>query len=544
MKKTCLIMLILTLIISILGCVNPRIENAIDSSNEMKQLSNEFVSEITYDNYIMTNNAEFAIIEGTLYGRGNNDLRIFGTDPTLFFDSWFKIAENILHIQANGTNVIYLTNSGEVYGLGRIESGVLQESGNGFSQISKILISDCKFISLGINFVLAIKNDNTLWFWGESKHGQGCEIRDEICDPIKIADNVRFAKAFGYTSAWIDNYNNLYLCGDNSFNQIGNGIQGSGTPEVYLDIVSKPYCALKNCHSFSVSDDMVISAKTIAGDDYIWGNYHNAIPTVKSEEILGEVENIELSGIITLQNDNYILSRKDYLFVFYAENDDKNNRSIISAKYTLDNKGKKIIIKSGLAPAFTMSLLGNALTISSLSDDSVYLITYDEVQEGVIGNVRTSLLYEHYAIPVYILDSNHIVLALAQSYRELVLNISTGEVQEGEYWDYSKFDNKPQIDHDNAISIALAELKKEKYRQFDGDLHNYYEIEDASLVFQPTFESVWLNSWISPNVLANKENISWCWHVRISTEKDSSDVMDLYIDSNSGQVYSVVNTSS
>lgn len=87
-------------------------------------------------------------------------------------------------------------------------------------------------------------------------------------------------KAFGYTSAWIDESYSLYLCGDNSYGQIGNGHDGTGLPTLYEDIVSEPFLALENCKEISVTDDYHIRAKTRDGIIYSWGGKYGNIPQV------------------------------------------------------------------------------------------------------------------------------------------------------------------------------------------------------------------------------------------------------------------------
>lgn len=96
-----------------------------------------------------------------------------------YYDNWVKIvdADNIIHLDAVSGTVIYLTNEGNLYGFGLLEGGVLQTQNisedNLKNLITKpvLLFENCKFSSIGTRFVVAIKDDNSLWFWRASKNG-------------------------------------------------------------------------------------------------------------------------------------------------------------------------------------------------------------------------------------------------------------------------------------------------------------------------------------------------------------------------------------
>lgn len=233
----------------------------------------------------------YRIIDGGVYARGVDTFGIFGESHEIY-DEWFEVAKhnNAIHIDAFSGTVVYLTSDGNVYGFGNSESGVLQTNPNQNGQWEEIrkpllLFEECKYASVGVGCMLFLKNDNTLWFVGESKNGQSTEIKDIIYEPVKIADNVLFAEALSFTSAWIDSEYNLYLCGDNSCGQLGNGIMGCGFPTMFKDVYPEPYCALKNCISFSTEyegDVWSVWAETANGDKYVWGGEYGPSPVLIS----------------------------------------------------------------------------------------------------------------------------------------------------------------------------------------------------------------------------------------------------------------------
>lgn len=540
MKKLFGILVITVLVISLLIGCNRKTEKIPENTSSNSQCLTNM--NLEFNENCFDSSSQYVIQSNVLYGRGYNYNRILGEDSDSFYENYTKIAENVIHIDACNGSLLYLTKDNKVYGIGNSSGGTLQANRN--IAEPTLLFENCKFFSVGKNFVLAIKNDNSLWFWGDSKHGQGTIVKDVIYEPIKITDNVQFTKAFGYTSAWVDEYGSLYLCGDNSYNQIGNGNKGSGNPEKYTDIVTTPFCALKNCISFEVTDNSVIRAKTDSGDEYIWGNFHSATPNLKAKEMPQKTSSTQLAnGKIRYQKNN-ILEVPESLQTFYIDKDENGNESIISKKYSLDSNSEKKVVKSNIAPPFLLSSLdGGALTISSVTDDCVYLIAYNELGNGMINNINTTVLYDHYAVPIYIKDSSHLALAVPGAPKELLLNTETGKSENGEFLDYSKLDNKPNIKSSDAENIALKELRKSKYAYYNNIEHDFSIVESISLVLEPDFQNLLFSSRITSKFFDNINSISWCYQINVSNSKNENDIMEIILDANSGDIYSITNIS-
>ena len=60
---------------------------------------------------------------------------------------------------------------------------------------------------------------------------------------------------------------------------------GCGYPTMYEDIVTNPYCALKDCIDFSVkyefNDVISVRTETVNGEIYVWGGSHGAKPVLE-----------------------------------------------------------------------------------------------------------------------------------------------------------------------------------------------------------------------------------------------------------------------
>lgn len=285
MKKVISAVLLLTFILALTGCnsQNDKTDNTTIESTGL-DLTEASDSNVTEVNAIDDEGRLYKLENSVLYGKGNNFEGIFGEKD--YYDSWVKIAENVKKFDAMSAVLIYLTMDGKVYGLGSKDGGVLQERTNpeflGEETADKpvFLFDDCKDISLGCRFVLAQKNDDSVWFWGESLNGQSKQIVDQIITPIELVSKAKKFKAILYTSAWIDENNTLYMCGDNSYGHIGNGRKGTGFPTLYEDIVQTPYPVLENCANVYCSEDKYyVYAETVGGSTYVWGGGEYTTPT-------------------------------------------------------------------------------------------------------------------------------------------------------------------------------------------------------------------------------------------------------------------------
>lgn len=178
--------------------------------------------------------------------------------------------------------IIFLTETGCVYAMGNSEGlfseGDISIAGLPIISSPRLVSEDCVYASLGVRFLLLLKSDHTLWFFGESKNGQSTKVEACVSVPTQIAKDILLIKAFGYTTAWVDSTYSLYMCGDNSYGQIGNGHQGTGFPTLFEDIVSTPYLALKNCIKITAPNETSILAETVDGTTYAWGGKYGNTP--------------------------------------------------------------------------------------------------------------------------------------------------------------------------------------------------------------------------------------------------------------------------
>ena len=541
-KYLCFATVFLVIALILAGCgvpsVDPEPEESVNTPvGELPILS-------VYNQRCSAYQAEYEIVDGILYGRGYNYNMILSDDQGKFYDANVKIAENVVHVEAVNGSLVYLTSDGKIYALGSKNLGVLEMLAdyNSFYDEPELLFEDCIYFSLGVGFVLAIKNDNSLWFLGQSLNGQSTSVVEYVSEPIKIADKVSYAKAFGYTSAWIDSIGDLYLCGDDSYNQIGNGGEkGSGFPTLYKDIVEMPYRALQNCVSFTVTDSYVIYAKTADGAEYMWGNHHSTSPTLKSKEMPERTGSTEFSGGVTWQ-DLYGRLDGDGSVSYYidASEEPPYDRSVISKTTSWDSTNERKIMKSNLVPPFQISLIGRTgLTISSESDDCLYLLDHNVLEGGMVNNINLSVLYDHYAMPLHVEGSNLLYLAVPNSPNAVILNTMTGEVEEGEPLSNTHLDIKPTIEQKKAEGIALNRLSKDEYKSFDSAEHEFTNVSSVEYLFKPEFIGGH-NTWVTEDYF-DTARCDWFWKFNVNCADDDSCSMTVFVDAEWGNVVFVTN---
>ena len=134
--------------------------NSTSNNNTVSGVTSDtVVDSFTYNYYSINDSKEFILIDGILYGRGNNYNGLFGPNSNIFCDTYVKIAENVIHFEATDGSILYLTEDFKVYGFGNSENLELLADDSRAEMIitPKLLFEDCKYFSLGTNCVLAIK---------------------------------------------------------------------------------------------------------------------------------------------------------------------------------------------------------------------------------------------------------------------------------------------------------------------------------------------------------------------------------------------------
>lgn len=86
------------------------------------------------------------------------------------------------------------------------------------------MMDNVRQASAGLQFIMVVRNDGSLWGWGHNESGQlGNGTTDESPRPIRILDNVRQVSAGAAHAMAIRNDGSLWAWGDNESCQLGDG---------------------------------------------------------------------------------------------------------------------------------------------------------------------------------------------------------------------------------------------------------------------------------------------------------------------------------
>ena len=208
---------------------------------------------------------------GVLWGTGNNNYgqigngKIFGIGELQ--EEPYKIAEDVVSVDAsvNGCFMVYLTKDGELYGVGSNRLGLLGQpyeiaySDNDYKKVTEpvLLMQNVSYVSAGMYSIVALKDDGSVWFWGEYKSlyktyaswgmdGSWSDIEDAgnpnkilINSPTMILENCIYAVTGNWHGAAITKDGELYTWGLNIFGDCGVKIDED-------DYIRKPTKVLEN----------------------------------------------------------------------------------------------------------------------------------------------------------------------------------------------------------------------------------------------------------------------------------------------------------
>lgn len=303
MKKislVCLIILIINLVI--VGCsTNSKSKDSSTLNSEIliKQPSENKQSEIpllhqrytmapgkngeedcTYSFYIADNGDLWRWIEGT------KDRKIIDTGVQAIMCS--GNGEFIAKLKYDGCLLVTFN---EPLGSDYYHKGYLLSD---LAGTSEHIMQNVKMASVGRNHVIMLKQDNTVWLCGENGDGQlgngqpdNGKRSDDLFNykPEQVLSDCVFISAGNSHSAAITSNYDLYLWGDNSCGEIGNGERGNGFPTASNLVVSRPYLALKNVKwvrllgttTFAITTDNALWA---------WGSNQSTVPTKVAEDVL------------------------------------------------------------------------------------------------------------------------------------------------------------------------------------------------------------------------------------------------------------------
>lgn len=191
---------------------------------------------------------------GVLWGTGRNGYGQLGTG-TFGFEEYYeepvKIAENVISmdVSESGYFCIYLTDGGELYGLGSNCGGILLGEGSEVTQYRVedyqkvtepvLLMTDVVYARAGRECIVALQTNGSAYWWGtyalralfrvhhyyedywRLEEDDANSVKMYVCEPRKIMDDCVYITTGTYSGAAINEAGELYTWGLNLFGQCG-----------------------------------------------------------------------------------------------------------------------------------------------------------------------------------------------------------------------------------------------------------------------------------------------------------------------------------
>ena len=204
------------------------------------QLDNK---EFHIENYYIKNqsnnlNRYYIDSHNVLWGYGRNDYGQLGNGEQNSLGDYVmtpqKIAENVVHVDANQYFTIYLTEKGELYGMGANLNGIMgMEITEDYitnpaavaASTPVCLLQDVRYARVTMRGIAALKKDGSVWWWGEIITTSAKNIEKAVglqySKPVKMLDHAIYVTCGQFCMAAIKEDGTLWTWGNNTFGSCG-----------------------------------------------------------------------------------------------------------------------------------------------------------------------------------------------------------------------------------------------------------------------------------------------------------------------------------
>lgn len=242
------------------------------------------------------------------YLASNPDNSILGDGTKIHRDNAVKISDNVERIETGWTSGL-IKNDGTLWLWGQNRFGQIGQGNSGTTNyaLSPVkVLSNVKDFSLGTWHSLALKNDGSVWAWGYNK---AIGKSSSAYSPLKIIDSDVVEIMAGSCHNIVRKSNgDVYCFGENSYGEIGNGHTSTyETPYKVMSDAIKVFATYGGCYAIKSN-----------GDLYRWGiiGHRSDTGLYSPELVISNVKEAYVTDdvVFVLLNDKTVWAMGDNYF--------------------------------------------------------------------------------------------------------------------------------------------------------------------------------------------------------------------------------------